>query len=281
MNFDQLVQAFLSIGIQKGDVLALHSSLSSLGNVEGGADTVIEALQEVVTEKGTLLMPTHSGNLSCYMNVGYHPAKSGCKEITGIIPDTFWRKEGVLRSKHPSHSTAAWGNQAHWFLEHHSPATYAFEKNTPFHKVAMAGGKILLLGVKNTRNSSIHVSEYLADASYLNVSYSVPEGTTYLVENEDGSITKYPLTGILPGCSKNFDWFDPILFEAQAMKRCKIGSSDSYLIDSDLMMKTIIPYIKKQPETVLCHHSDCSCCANRRKLMGIDSKEIEISIIAS
>ncbi|HBN84501.1 MAG TPA: hypothetical protein DDZ89_11715 [Clostridiales bacterium] len=269
MKFDQLVHEFLSAGIHKGDVLAVHSSLSSLGNVEGGAETVIRALQEVVTEKGGLVMPTHTGNLSCYKKTGYHPARTSCKEITGIIPDTFWRTEGVVRSIHPTHSAAAWGDRADWFIEHHSPSTYAFGENTPFHKVALAGGKILLLGVKNTRNSSIHVAEHLADAIYMKASYTLPEGTVYLIELYDGSIIEHPITQHIPGCSQNFDVFDPLLLETHEMRKCMIGPAESFLLDSNRMMKTLAHNIKKQPELVLCHHTDCSCCTNRRKLLSI------------
>jgi aminoglycoside 3-N-acetyltransferase len=270
MNFDRLVQEFSSIGIKKGDVLALHSSLSSLGHVEGGALTVIRALQEIITEKGALIMPTHTSSLSCNDNGPFHPKKSGCKKHTGVIPDTFWRMEGVKRSLHPTHSAAAWGVKADWLIEHHSPFIYAFEENTPFHKAALMGGKILLLGVKNTRNSSIHVVEHLADAPYLEASYPLPEGTVYLTEQDDGSVREYPLTRYIPGCSKNFDIFDPLLLEKNIMKKCSIGPSESYLIDSYRMMKTLIPCFKKYPVLALCRHEDCKCCANRRKLFFKD-----------
>lgn len=37
--------------------IAVHSSLSSLGYVIGGAHTVIQALKEVVTKDGSIYMP--------------------------------------------------------------------------------------------------------------------------------------------------------------------------------------------------------------------------------
>lgn len=271
MNLDELIHAFQSIGVKKGDTLAVHSSLSSLGHVEGGAPTVIKALQEVVTEKGGLVMPTHTGNLSCHHKEGYHPQRTGCKEITGTIPDTFWRTEGVKRSMHPTHSAAAWGDQAQWLIEDHSPNMYAFGENTPFHKVALSGGKILLLGVKNTRNSSIHVAEYLAGAPYLEASYTYPEGTVYRMEQDDGTMLELPLAKFVPGCSKNFDIFDPVLKENKVMIKCTVGPSESYLIDSDKMMKTLEPFLKNRPEMVLCSRPDCSCCMNRRKLHATHS----------
>lgn len=52
------------LGIEQGDLLLVHSSLSSIGWVCGGSQSVIEALLNVVGEKGTLVMPAHSGELS-------------------------------------------------------------------------------------------------------------------------------------------------------------------------------------------------------------------------
>jgi aminoglycoside 3-N-acetyltransferase len=44
INILDLLNTFESIGIRKGDTLLVHSSLSSFGYVEGGTQTVIEAL---------------------------------------------------------------------------------------------------------------------------------------------------------------------------------------------------------------------------------------------
>ena len=55
---DQLIKDLQDSEIQLGDVLLVHSSLSKIGYVEGGAQSVVEALLETVGSKGHLLMPT-------------------------------------------------------------------------------------------------------------------------------------------------------------------------------------------------------------------------------
>ncbi|MBS7633995.1 AAC(3) family N-acetyltransferase [Candidatus Bathyarchaeota archaeon] len=50
------------LGPKKGDIVIVHSSLSSFGFVEGGAETVIDVLLETVSEEGTVIMPTYSTN---------------------------------------------------------------------------------------------------------------------------------------------------------------------------------------------------------------------------
>ncbi|MBE2195025.1 MAG: AAC(3) family N-acetyltransferase, partial [Anaerolinea sp.] len=53
-----------ALGVQQGMTLLVHSSLSRLGWVNGGAVAVIQALQEVITPAGTLILPAHSGGVS-------------------------------------------------------------------------------------------------------------------------------------------------------------------------------------------------------------------------
>ncbi len=54
----------MKLGLNRGDTVGVHSSLSSFGYVEGGADAVIDALLETVGESGNVVVSTHSANLS-------------------------------------------------------------------------------------------------------------------------------------------------------------------------------------------------------------------------
>ena len=53
----ELKNSLTELGIEKGMILEVHSSLSSFGKLEGGADTVIETLKELVTEEGSIFIP--------------------------------------------------------------------------------------------------------------------------------------------------------------------------------------------------------------------------------
>lgn len=57
---EEIVQKLREVGLEKGDAVMVHTSLKRMGYVCGGAQTVIEALMEVVGEDGTIMMPTHS-----------------------------------------------------------------------------------------------------------------------------------------------------------------------------------------------------------------------------
>lgn len=57
LNKQDLINGFCKAGINKGDEIEVHSSLSSFGFVDGGAETVISALKETVGDNGSIFMP--------------------------------------------------------------------------------------------------------------------------------------------------------------------------------------------------------------------------------
>ena len=174
-----LVKDLKNIGVTDGMVLLVHSSLSSIGWVCGGAVAVILALEEVLGKEGTLIMPTHSGDLSDPAKWENPPVPiDWCEEIrktmpsfdseltptrgVGVIPEIFRKQEGVLRSDHPQVSFAACGKYAEYITGEHS-LEYAFGEKSPLAKIYELNGYILLLGVGHTNNTSLHLAEYRAD----------------------------------------------------------------------------------------------------------------------
>lgn len=155
------------LGLKKGDNIGVHSSLSSFGYVEGGADTVIDTLLEVISKEGTIVMPTHSANLEkvertpeeiavgvswLYKILPYDPQKTPC--TTGTIPETFRKRKDVLRSLHHVHSIAATGPKAKAIVK-------AGNKNVldAWKQLLKDNGYILLLGVDLGACTAMHLAE--------------------------------------------------------------------------------------------------------------------------
>ena len=62
-DLEGLVADLRALGVRRGQHLLVHSSLRSIGPVEGGVDAVLGALCEVAGPAATIVVPTHtSGN---------------------------------------------------------------------------------------------------------------------------------------------------------------------------------------------------------------------------
>lgn len=158
-----------------------------MGEIEGGAATVISALEEAVGKDGTILMP--SFNLVDAMereriwNVNTTPS------TVGYLTEFFRKMPGTLRSDHYCHSVAARGKNARFFVEGHRGATgmkspwdtpnYGcdFGKTSPFVKLYESkDSKILMLGVDYRSSTFCHLVEVM----YWNERLSVDENARYV-----------------------------------------------------------------------------------------------------
>ena len=68
---EEIVQKLREVGLEKGDAVMVHTSLKRMGYVCGGAQTVIEALMEVVGKDGTIMMPPSRGRDEREQNVKF------------------------------------------------------------------------------------------------------------------------------------------------------------------------------------------------------------------
>lgn len=177
---DTLKADLTALGISQGMTLLVHTSMKSIGGwVVGGPVAVILALEECLGNDGTLVMPTHTPDLSDPANWRYPPVRESwwqpikdtmpafdeslipCDGM-GIIAECFRKQKGVIRSSHPQVSFAAWGSKKDNVIQEHSLA-YALGENSPLARIYEADGYVLLLGVSHKNNTSIHLAEYRAD----------------------------------------------------------------------------------------------------------------------
>ncbi len=174
---DDLKAFFKKIGIQSNDTLVVHTALSKLGFVIGGAQSVLEALLETLSE-GTLIMPAHSGDLSnpeefenppvpdAWIPImkekmpAFNPQTTPLRGM-GKVATQFMAMKDTLRSNHPVASFCAQGVHAKQ-ITNNQPLSPMFGLDSPLGNVYRLGGKVLMLGAPLSTCSAFHVSEALS-----------------------------------------------------------------------------------------------------------------------
>lgn len=174
-----ILDALKRVGVTNGQTIMVHTSLSALGFVCGGAQTVIEALTEAVGKEGTLMMPTQSWkNLDPATGVHWEEPEAWWqmirdnwpaydKRITptntmGATAEMFRSWPGAVRSGHPARSVAAWGKYAEYLTCDHDLSNI-FGEGSPIGKLYELDGYVLLIGVGYDKNTSLHLADVRAN----------------------------------------------------------------------------------------------------------------------
>lgn len=263
----QLIHDFTQLGLKNGDAVLVHSALSAIGRVEDGADGVIDALLEVLGNEGTLLMPALSSGI-------FDPAESPSK--VGIITETFRRRQGVLRSFHPSHSVTAFGRLAEELTREHLNCPTACGEGTPYAKLMDAGGKILLLGVDQDRNTSLHTLEAIMRLPYLKTI------TREYRDPADGEIKTLEIHEY-PGPHRDFIGLDRLFREAGIMRVGKAGKAVCRLIDAAGMRDIGLRLLRKDATAILCDNPNCQDCVTQRaavKRQRLGAEDFLLSVVS-
>ena len=149
IGFDDVLKELTRLGFGRGDKVIVHSSMSKIGVLKDGANTFNEALKELIGEEGTIIMPTHSSHSSYQFlsNDELYFDVINTASITGALTENFRKSLGVVRSIHPTHSVAAWGKNAQYYVSGHEKSLHPFDNNSPYPKIISDDFKTLAIGV--------------------------------------------------------------------------------------------------------------------------------------
>jgi aminoglycoside 3-N-acetyltransferase len=170
-----LAEDLRALGVRTGEVVLVHSSLSSLGWVSGGALAMVQALLDVLGPDGTLVVPsqtTANRDPSSWKPrppeswwpairdslPGFDPARTPSHEV-GVIAEQVRCWPGAVRSTHPQSSFAAVGVQAEALMKVHHTDCHLGE-DSPVAALEAAGASTLLLGVDFAKVTAFHLAEY-------------------------------------------------------------------------------------------------------------------------
>lgn len=247
----RLVDDLRALGLRDGDVVLVHSSLSGLGRVEGGAETVVEALVATVGQGGTVLFPTLTGTPDD--GPGRPPvielATTPC--WTGAIPEAGRRHPAAVRSVHPTHSVSAIGARAAVCTSGHERSRTPCDERSPYAQLMEEGGKILLLGgVTHESNTALHALEEMAAVPYhlqdeeTDGIVILPDGRRVTVRNR---LHLWRSAERPQGWERDFPKIGPHLEDAGASVTAPVGASTSTLVSASALRDVILPLMQQDP----------------------------------
>ena len=255
---NELDTAISDLGLA-GRVVCVHSSLRSFGTVEGGADTVIDALLDA---RCTLLVPTHSWGFATNHVPGLRPPQNGWDYSMNVAPPVYHgafstasnaidRNMGAIpcavlarperrRGDHPLASFSAIGPLATDLIDgQHGAAVHA-----PLRALGEMDGAIILFGVGLTRMTLLHLAEQEAGRTQFQRWAVDSRGNTMMVESG--------------GCSEGFEQIAPVL--APVETRVAVGKSTWRAFDAAEVIARASAAICADPAITHCSQRSCRRC---------------------
>ena len=247
LGFDELIAGFQQLGLSDEDVLMVHSSYKSLGGVEGGAETVIDALREAAGTRGTVLFPTF--NFQSWTETHYYDIQETYSNM-GVITELARLRPDAVRTPHPIYSFAALGERKKEFADCNDSEAYG-EKSVfgLFHRF---NGMILSIGLHfNSTFSMHHYVEYQTGCNYrrqksftgIYVDYEgPPQLRTYSMFVR---ATPRIETDIVPGMTE--------LVEKGVIQEGKVGHTTIHFSRAEDFYDNMSVIVKEHPEKL--HHA--------------------------
>jgi len=224
-----------AMGLKAGDSVMVHSSLSSIGHVEGGALTVVEAFLELLGPEGTLMVPTFTHSGCQYFDPLVTPS------LNGAITEAARARPDAVRSFHPTHALTAIGPDAVDLLKDDLERG-ALGRDCGLDRLIKKGGYVLLLGVDHKANSSIHVGEdYAGDDRHKSISPEKPK-VVILNHPEHGEM-EVTLTEMMGGTIA-FDQMEGVLRERNQLVDGKVGETTCQLMKGEEIIAATLDILK-------------------------------------
>lgn len=255
----RIIEDLSRLGVASGQTIMLHASVKAIGWVVGGPDTVLQALLDLLTSKGTLMMlagwednPYHIKEWSQEKQVAYleecpyfNPATSRANRKWGILNEYLRTRPGAYRSNHPEGSIVALGHNARWITENHT-LQYGYGPGSPLEKLFNSEGKVLMLGAPLDTITVLHYAEYLANVPNKKVvKYKMPvvseQGRIWIdLEEYDTSL------GIVDWPGE--DYFTTIgreYLRSGKGNSGRVGAAQSYLFDVKDLVEFSVKWMER------------------------------------
>jgi len=239
---ESLIQQLADARINGSGTLLMHSSMKSIGEVDGGADTVLDALSEYMAE-GLLVLPTHTWSYINADNPRFYVETSPV--CVGILPELFRSRQGVLRSYHPTHSVAALGKDAAEFVAGDERFDTPCHRESAWGKLLDRKAVIILVGVDQKRNTFIHGIEEWADIPG-RMTDTHQQLITVLADGTEIAVPSRRHCGL--SWSQHFWKVEELLEQQGAIYRAELGDALMWVCDTVKLADQITELLRQYPD---------------------------------
>lgn len=230
-----------AMGLTGRETVMIHSSLKSIGEVENRADGILDALQEFFAD-GLLAFPSMTYSLVHAKQPVYSVRDTPC--CVSALPEIFRKREGVLRSLHPTHAVAAIGRDAADFVSGHEKFDSPAHPDSPWGKLYKRSAYIMFIGTGTIHcNTFLHgVEEWLPVPGMLTDYHE-----QLVVYDYDGRRIEVPSRRHVGHHSKWYNILAPEFKKAGALREGKFGDAGVFLLEARKAGDMVYELLKKEP----------------------------------
>lgn len=233
-----------ALGLKHGDTVLVHSAMSRIGHIQGGAEAVIDAFLDVLGPDGTLAVPTFPfrGGLLAYVRGDPEFDVDATPSLMGSISEATRKRPGAVRSLEPTHPVAALGRQARFLTEAHLHGAGPCDEHSPLFRLTLAGGYVLLLGVDFRNCTLLHTAEELARVPFIDFT------TRYRLRGRasSGDYAMQIYCHSTP-LRANFPAIEPVLLQRGVLTIGRVGVAEARLALASDILQAALDLLAQDP----------------------------------
>lgn len=243
---EQIARDLRALGIGASDTVLVHSAMSRIGHVQGGAPAVVAAFLDVLGPEGTLAVPTFpfNGSMLAHVQSGAEFDVEQTPSRMGAVTEAVRTLPGAVRSLEPTHPVAAVGPKTRFLTEDHVNAQGSCDVHSPLYRLTLpeVDGCVLLLGVDFRNCTLLHAAEEIARVPFIDF------GTRYRLrgrsQGHDYEMAIYCHSTPLRA---NFPAIEPALLERGQLTIGRVGLAECRLARARHILDTALAHLAHNP----------------------------------